>query len=151
MRVLSLQAEIFIRVLQSEEYEENEDKTVMALGILSTIDTILTVMEDHKEVSHTYTHTHTDLTGVAFSVEGSCNVTFDSFSFFFFLSQITQQLEGICLQVIGLVLQKPIIGMAGVCAMAVQCFFTCTHSHTLSFHLYFSQYGKKIIEHLTLI
>uniref|UniRef100_A0A673CYB3 Importin N-terminal domain-containing protein n=1 Tax=Sphaeramia orbicularis TaxID=375764 RepID=A0A673CYB3_9TELE len=65
-------AEIFTRVLQSEEYEENEDKTVMALGILSTIDTILTVMEDHTEV-------------------------------------ITQQLEGICLQVIGLVLQKPII------------------------------------------
>ncbi|CAG5927046.1 unnamed protein product [Menidia menidia] len=64
-------AEIFTRVLQSEEYEENEDKTVMALGILSTIDTILTVMEDHKE--------------------------------------ITQQLEGICLQAIGLVLQKPII------------------------------------------
>uniref|UniRef100_A0A8C9YY90 Importin 8 n=1 Tax=Sander lucioperca TaxID=283035 RepID=A0A8C9YY90_SANLU len=64
-------AEIFTRVLQSEEYEESEDKTVMALGILSTIDTILTVMEDHKE--------------------------------------ITQQLEGICLQVIGLVLQKPII------------------------------------------
>ncbi|XP_051911793.1 importin-8 isoform X1 [Hippocampus zosterae] len=67
-------AEIFTRVLQSEEYEENEDKTVIALGLLSTIDTILTVMEDHKE--------------------------------------ITQQLEDICLQVIGLVLQKPIIGMA---------------------------------------
>ncbi|XP_064877738.1 importin-8-like isoform X1 [Oncorhynchus nerka] len=67
-------AEIFTKVLQSEEYEESEDKTVMALGILSTIDTILTVMEDHKE--------------------------------------ITQQLEGICLQVMGLVLQKPIIGMA---------------------------------------
>ncbi|KAG5830559.1 hypothetical protein ANANG_G00311990 [Anguilla anguilla] len=64
-------AEIFTKVLQSEEYEDSEDKTVMALGILSTIDTILTVMEDHKE--------------------------------------ITQQLEGICLQVIGLVLQKPII------------------------------------------
>uniref|UniRef100_A0A3P9LH11 Importin 8 n=1 Tax=Oryzias latipes TaxID=8090 RepID=A0A3P9LH11_ORYLA len=64
-------SEIFTRVLQSEEYEENEDKTVMALGLLSTIDTILTVMEDHKEV--------------------------------------TQQLESICLQVIGLVLQKPII------------------------------------------
>ncbi|XP_066561387.1 importin-8 [Amia ocellicauda] len=64
-------AEIFSKVLQSDEYEESEDKTVMALGILSTIDTILTVMEDHKE--------------------------------------ITQQLEGICLQVIGLVLQKPII------------------------------------------
>ncbi|XP_069048969.1 importin-8 [Lepisosteus oculatus] len=64
-------AEIFSKVLQSDEYEESEDKTVMALGILSTIDTILSVMEDHKE--------------------------------------ITQQLEGICLQVIGLVLQKPII------------------------------------------
>lgn len=64
-------AEIFMRVLQSDEYVENEDKTVMALGVLGTIDTILTVMEDHKE--------------------------------------ITQQLEGICLQVIGLVLQKPII------------------------------------------
>ncbi|KAK1790364.1 hypothetical protein P4O66_014264, partial [Electrophorus voltai] len=69
-------AEIFSKVLQSEEYEESEDKTVMALGILSTIDTILTVMEDHKEIS--------------------------------------PQLEGICLQVIGLVVQKPIIGMAGV-------------------------------------
>ena len=59
-----VQAEIFTRVLQSEEYEENEDKTVMALGILSTIDTILTVMEDHKEVSDflspTHTHTHTE-------------------------------------------------------------------------------------------
>uniref|UniRef100_H2U7J3 Importin 8 n=1 Tax=Takifugu rubripes TaxID=31033 RepID=H2U7J3_TAKRU len=42
-------AEIFIRVLQSDEYVDNEDKTVMALGVLSTIDTILTVMEDHKE------------------------------------------------------------------------------------------------------
>uniref|UniRef100_A0A671RYF0 Transmembrane and TPR repeat-containing protein 1-like n=1 Tax=Sinocyclocheilus anshuiensis TaxID=1608454 RepID=A0A671RYF0_9TELE len=70
-------AEIFNKILQSEEYEESEDKTVMALGILSTIDTILTVMGDRKEIS--------------------------------------QQLEGICLQVIGLVLQKPIIGMAGVC------------------------------------
>ncbi|XP_042577700.1 importin-8-like isoform X1 [Cyprinus carpio] len=67
-------AEIFSKILQSEEYEESEDKTVMALGILSTIDTILTVMGDRKEIS--------------------------------------QQLEGICLQVIGLVLQKPIIGMA---------------------------------------
>uniref|UniRef100_A0A4W4ECB7 Importin N-terminal domain-containing protein n=1 Tax=Electrophorus electricus TaxID=8005 RepID=A0A4W4ECB7_ELEEL len=66
-------AEIFSKVLQSEEYEESEDKTVMALGILSTIDTILTVMEDHKEIS--------------------------------------PQLEGICLQVIGLVVQKPIIDM----------------------------------------
>ncbi|TRY92080.1 hypothetical protein DNTS_005869 [Danionella cerebrum] len=67
-------AEIFNKILQSEEYEESEEKTVMALGILSTIDTILTVMGDRKELS--------------------------------------LQLEGICLQVIGLVLQKPVIGMA---------------------------------------
>ena len=56
---MCLQAEIFTKVLQSEEYEESEDKTVMALGILSTIDTILTVMEDHKEVRQTLdTHSH---------------------------------------------------------------------------------------------
>ncbi|XP_059833809.1 importin-8 isoform X4 [Hypanus sabinus] len=61
----------FSKVLQSDAYEEVEDKTVMAMGILNTIDTILTVVEDHKE--------------------------------------ITQQLEGICLQVIGLVLQKHVI------------------------------------------
>ncbi|EPY73757.1 hypothetical protein CB1_002578009 [Camelus ferus] len=42
-------AEIFGKVLQSDEYEEVEDKTVMAMGILHTIDTILTVVEDHKE------------------------------------------------------------------------------------------------------
>lgn len=56
-----MQAEIFSKVLQSEEYEESEDKTVMALGILSTIDTILTVMEDHKEVGnivHVQSHYH---------------------------------------------------------------------------------------------
>uniref|UniRef100_A0A452T4T3 Importin 8 n=1 Tax=Ursus maritimus TaxID=29073 RepID=A0A452T4T3_URSMA len=44
-------AEIFGKVLQSDEYEEIEDKTVMAMGILHTIDTILTVVEDHKEVT----------------------------------------------------------------------------------------------------
>ncbi|XP_006069168.2 importin-8 isoform X2 [Bubalus bubalis] len=44
-------AEIFGKVLQSDEYEEVEDKTVMAMGILHTIDTILTVVEDHKEVT----------------------------------------------------------------------------------------------------
>ena len=48
--MLTSQAEIFGKVLQSDEYEEVEDKTVMAMGILHTIDTILTVVEDHKEV-----------------------------------------------------------------------------------------------------
>lgn len=42
--------EIFGKVLQSDEYEEIEDKTVMAMGILHTIDTILTVVEDHPEI-----------------------------------------------------------------------------------------------------
>ncbi|KAM4035336.1 importin-8 [Anomaloglossus baeobatrachus] len=64
-------AEIFVKVLQSEEYEEMEDKTVMAMGILHTIDIVLTVVEDHTTVK--------------------------------------QQLEGICLQIVGLVLQKHII------------------------------------------
>lgn len=95
------QSEIFTRVLQSEEYEENEDKTVMALGLLSTIDTILTVMEDHKEVTHAFTGC-------------SPGVRRPSLTRFPLSLQVTQQLEGICLQVIGLVLQKPIIGMAGV-------------------------------------
>ncbi|XP_029390746.1 importin-8 isoform X2 [Mus pahari] len=43
-------AEIFGKVLQSDEYEEIEDKTVMAMGILHTIDTILTVVEDRPEI-----------------------------------------------------------------------------------------------------
>lgn len=96
-----LQSEIFTRVLQSEEYEENEDKTVMALGLLSTIDTILTVMEDHKEVMH--------------ATSGCLSAVRRPLSDMPYRSlQVTQQLESICLQVIGLVLQKPIIGMAGV-------------------------------------
>jgi len=33
-----------------------EDKTVMAMGILHTIDTILTVVEDHKEVRFPFVH-----------------------------------------------------------------------------------------------
>ncbi|XP_043944138.1 importin-8 [Protopterus annectens] len=64
-------AEIFGRVLQNEEYKEVEYKTEMAMGILNTIDTILTVVEDHRE--------------------------------------ITQQLEGICLHVIGLVVEKHVM------------------------------------------
>lgn len=54
--VFLAQAEIFGKVLQSEEYEEVEDKTVMAMGILHTIDTILTVVEDHKEVRFPFVH-----------------------------------------------------------------------------------------------
>nr|DBA30347.1 TPA: hypothetical protein GDO54_006343 [Pyxicephalus adspersus] len=64
-------ADIFVKVLQSEEYAEVEDKTVMAMGILHTIDIVLTVVEEYKEVK--------------------------------------QHLEEICLQIIGLVLQKHII------------------------------------------
>uniref|UniRef100_A0A8B9QDQ0 Importin 7 n=1 Tax=Apteryx owenii TaxID=8824 RepID=A0A8B9QDQ0_APTOW len=55
-----------------ERYEEgSDDKAVTAMGILNTIDTLLSVVEDHKE--------------------------------------ITQQLEGICLQVIGTVLQQHVL------------------------------------------
>ncbi|CAN0425651.1 LOW QUALITY PROTEIN: importin-7-like [Lethenteron reissneri] len=62
----------FNKVIQSSGDDENsDDKAVTAMGILNTIDTILSVVEDHKE--------------------------------------ITQQLEGICLQVIGVVLQQHVI------------------------------------------
>ncbi|CAJ0953245.1 unnamed protein product [Ranitomeya imitator] len=56
----------FNQVIQTGPDEEgSDDKAVTAMGILNTIDTLLSVVEDHKE--------------------------------------ITQQLEGICLQVIGTV------------------------------------------------
>uniref|UniRef100_A0A8C2XV85 Importin 7 n=1 Tax=Cyclopterus lumpus TaxID=8103 RepID=A0A8C2XV85_CYCLU len=63
----------FNQVIQTGPDEEGgDDKAVTAMGILNTIDTLLSVVEDHKE--------------------------------------ITQQLEGICLQVIGTVLQQHVLG-----------------------------------------
>ncbi|XP_019742203.1 importin-7 [Hippocampus comes] len=62
----------FNQVIQTGPDEEGgDDKAVTAMGILNTIDTLLSVVEDHKE--------------------------------------ITQQLEGICLQVIGTVLQQHVM------------------------------------------
>lgn len=62
----------FNQVIQTGSEEDgNDDKAVTAMGILNTIDTLLSVVEDHKE--------------------------------------ITQQLEGICLQVIGTVLQQHVL------------------------------------------
>uniref|UniRef100_A0A8C1NPH3 Importin 7 n=1 Tax=Cyprinus carpio TaxID=7962 RepID=A0A8C1NPH3_CYPCA len=59
-------------VIQTGPDEEGgDDKAVTAMGILNTIDTLLSVVEDHKE--------------------------------------IIQQLEGICLQVIGTVLQQHVL------------------------------------------
>uniref|UniRef100_A0A8D3DP20 Importin 7 n=1 Tax=Scophthalmus maximus TaxID=52904 RepID=A0A8D3DP20_SCOMX len=64
----------FNQVIQTGPDEEGgDDKAVTAMGILNTIDTLLSVVEDHKE--------------------------------------ITQQLEGICLQVIGTVLQQHVLDM----------------------------------------
>uniref|UniRef100_A0A8C2DJR0 Importin 7 n=1 Tax=Cyprinus carpio TaxID=7962 RepID=A0A8C2DJR0_CYPCA len=61
-----------VRVIQTGPDEEGgDDKAVTAMGILNTIDTLLSVVEDHKE--------------------------------------IIQQLEGICLQVIGTVLQQHVL------------------------------------------
>uniref|UniRef100_A0A671LGM0 Importin-7-like n=1 Tax=Sinocyclocheilus anshuiensis TaxID=1608454 RepID=A0A671LGM0_9TELE len=66
------QAMTFNQVIQTGPDEEGgDDKAVTAMGILNTIDTLLSVVEDHKE--------------------------------------ITQQLEGICLQVIGTVLQQHVL------------------------------------------
>ncbi|XP_051996919.1 importin-7-like isoform X1 [Xyrauchen texanus] len=62
----------FNQVIQTGPDEEGgDDKAVTAMGILNTIDTLLSVVEDHIE--------------------------------------ITQQLEGICLQVIGTVLQQHVL------------------------------------------
>uniref|UniRef100_A0A8C0AXV4 Importin 7 n=1 Tax=Buteo japonicus TaxID=224669 RepID=A0A8C0AXV4_9AVES len=67
-----LLAMTFNQVIQTGPDEEgSDDKAVTAMGILNTIDTLLSVVEDHKE--------------------------------------ITQQLEGICLQVIGTVLQQHVL------------------------------------------
>ncbi|ELV13378.1 Importin-7 [Tupaia chinensis] len=67
-----LKAMTFNQVIQTGPDEEgSDDKAVTAMGILNTIDTLLSVVEDHKE--------------------------------------ITQQLEGICLQVIGTVLQQHVL------------------------------------------
>lgn len=48
----------FNQVIQTGPDEEGgDDKAVTAMGILNTIDTLLSVMEDHKEVSSlTITH-----------------------------------------------------------------------------------------------
>lgn len=54
----------FNQVIQAGADEEGgDDKAVTAMGILNTIDTLLSVVEDHKEVGrltadHTHTHTH---------------------------------------------------------------------------------------------
>ena len=57
----------FNQVIQTGPDEEGgDDKAVTAMGILNTIDTLLSVVEDHKEVSitvakhaaHTHTHMH---------------------------------------------------------------------------------------------
>ncbi|NIG60946.1 importin 7 [Pontoporia blainvillei] len=62
----------FNQVIQTGPDEEgSDDKAATAMGILNTIDTLLSVVEDHKE--------------------------------------ITQQLEGICLQVTGTVLQQHVL------------------------------------------
>ena len=44
------QAETFANVLQSDT-DGSEDKAISAMGILNTLDTIVTVMENQKEVS----------------------------------------------------------------------------------------------------
>lgn len=50
--ILLSQAMTFNQVIQTGPDEEGgDDKAVTAMGILNTIDTLLSVVEDHKEVS----------------------------------------------------------------------------------------------------
>lgn len=61
----SFQAITFNKVIQAGTDEEGgDDKAVTAMGVLNTIDTLLSVVEDHKEVgslaaSPTYKHKNT--------------------------------------------------------------------------------------------
>lgn len=51
MRVIhTLQAATFSQVLEADS-DGSEEKAITALGILNTMETILTVMEEQKEVS----------------------------------------------------------------------------------------------------
>jgi hypothetical protein len=43
------QAETFAQVISSDS--ESDDKAISAMGILNTLDTIVTVMENEKEVN----------------------------------------------------------------------------------------------------
>lgn len=50
--IFLFQAMTFNQVIQTGPDEEGgDDKAVTAMGILNTIDTLLSVVEDHKEVS----------------------------------------------------------------------------------------------------
>lgn len=50
--IFQFQAMTFNQVIQTGPDEEGgDDKAVTAMGILNTIDTLLSVVEDHKEVS----------------------------------------------------------------------------------------------------
>ena len=66
------QAMTFNQVIQTGPEEEGgDDKAVTAMGILNTIDTLLSVVEDHKEVGSTLTQssfTH------SLSALGRCSV-----------------------------------------------------------------------------
>lgn len=42
--------QIFYQILESSADEDNEDKAMTAMGVLNTIDTILSVMDDQKEI-----------------------------------------------------------------------------------------------------
>ncbi|GAB1292547.1 Importin-7 [Apodemus speciosus] len=95
----------FNQVIQTGPDEEgSDDKAVTAMGILNTIDTLLSVVEDHKEMGGGYPGTHSvDQAGLKLrnppaSASKSAAIT-----------GITQQLEGICLQVIGTVLQQHVL------------------------------------------
>lgn len=48
--ILLSQAETFANLLTSESGDSSDDKAIAAMGILNTLDTIVGVLEEHKEV-----------------------------------------------------------------------------------------------------
>lgn len=129
------QAQTFAQVLDTDT-DGSEEKAITALGILNTMETILNVMEDQKEVTYFIAKLLWVLLAQArmndifvasvqnaresdYSCEPLTDVSFDLSSSFMPLSsdfydiivlQIILQLEGIVLNVIGIILQQNIMG-----------------------------------------
>ena len=57
--LLSIQATTFTQVLDAD-IEASDDKAITAMGILNTIETILNVVEEKKEVSQNYVSKNID-------------------------------------------------------------------------------------------
>lgn len=96
--------------------DSSEEKAITALGILNTMETILNVMENQKEVCISVCWWVPYFYSLTYAINSIC--VFISF-------QILTQLEGIVLNVIGVILQKNIMGkkLLQICFQKNRIFF----------------------------